>query len=81
MFNNLFYYVNNFCIKICIDFCLYLLSIIVLRKKIGIGKDRYRQVTLPKNWKSESAKKMAIGASLVCSVFESLGFRGSKTLE
>ncbi len=37
MFNNLFYYANNFCIEICIDFCLYMLSIIVLRKKIGIG--------------------------------------------
>ncbi len=64
MFNNLFYYVNNFCIEICIDFCLYMLSIIVLGKKIGIGKNRYRQVTLPKNRKSESAKKIAIGASL-----------------
>ncbi len=41
-----------------------MLSIIDLRKKIGIGKNRYRQVTLPKNWKSESAKIIAIGASL-----------------
>ncbi len=65
MFNNFFYYVNNFCIEICIDFCLYMLSIIVLRKKIVIGKNRYRQVTLPK--KSESAKKIAIGESLVLS--------------
>ncbi len=67
MFNNLFYYVNNF-VEICIDFFLYMLSIyitiiIILRKKIGICKNRYRQVRLPK--KSESAKKIAIGASLV----------------
>ncbi len=64
MFNNLFY-VNNFCIEICIDFCLYMLSIIVLGKKIGIGKNRYWQVTFPKNRKSESVKKIAIGASLL----------------
>ncbi len=61
--NNLFYYVNKFCIEICINFCLYMLSIIVPRKKIGIGKNPYQQVTLPK--KSESAKKTVIGASLV----------------
>ncbi len=65
---NLFYYVNNFCIEICIDFCLYMLSIIDLRMKIGIGKNRYRQVTLPK--KSESAKKIAIGASLYLIIAE-----------
>ncbi len=42
-----------------------MLSIIVLRKKIGIGKNRYRQVTLTKkNQKSESAKKIAVRASL-----------------
>ncbi len=40
-----------------------MLSIIDLRKKIGIDKKQYRQATLPK--KSESAKKIAIGASLV----------------
>ncbi len=64
MFNNLIYYVNHF-VEICIDFCLYMLSIIVLRKKIGICKNQYRQARLPKNWKSESAKKIEIGASLV----------------
>ncbi|ROL44973.1 Protein O-mannosyl-transferase 2 [Anabarilius grahami] len=32
----------------------------VLRKKIGIGKNRYRQITPSKNRKSESAKKTAI---------------------
>ncbi len=53
MFNNFVYYVNIFSVEICIDFCLYMLSIIVLRKKIDIGKNRYRQVTLP--------KKMEIG--------------------
>ncbi len=37
-----------------------MLSIIGLRKKIGIGKNRYRQVTLPKNRKYESAKKITI---------------------
>ncbi len=46
MFNNLFYYLNNF----SIDFCLNMLSIIVLRKKIGIVKNLHR--------------KIAIGASL-----------------
>ncbi len=40
-----------------------MLSVIVLRKKSGIGKNQYRQVTLPKNRKS--AKKIAIGASLM----------------
>ncbi len=47
------------------DFCLYMLSIIVLWKKIGIGKNRYRQVTpkkKKKKRKSELAKKIAIGA-------------------
>uniref|UniRef100_A0A673L4K2 SPT3 homolog, SAGA and STAGA complex component n=1 Tax=Sinocyclocheilus rhinocerous TaxID=307959 RepID=A0A673L4K2_9TELE len=38
-----------------------MLSIIVFRKKIGIGKNRYRQITLTKNRKSDSAKKIAIG--------------------
>ncbi len=33
-------------VDICIDFCLYMLSIIVLRKKIGICKYRYRQLRL-----------------------------------
>ncbi len=46
MFNNFFYYANNFCIEICIDFCLYMLSIIVPGKKIGIGKNRYRQKSI-----------------------------------
>jgi len=64
MFNNFIYYVNHF-VEICKDFFLYMLSIIVLRKKIGTCKNRYRQVRLPKNQKSESAKKIAIGASLV----------------
>ncbi len=41
-----------------------MLSTIVLRKKIGIGKNRYRQVTLTKNQKSESVMKIVIGASL-----------------
>ncbi len=49
MFNNVFYYVNHFFVEICIDFRLYMLSIIVLRKKIGICKNRYRQGTLTKN--------------------------------
>ncbi len=53
MFKNLFYYVNMFfCWNVHI-LCLYMLSIIVLRKKLKIGKNRYRQVTLPKkigNW-------------------------------
>ncbi len=40
-----------------------MLSILVLRKKIRIDKNPYRQVRLPK--KSESAKKIAIGASLI----------------
>ncbi len=35
-------------VEICIYFCLYMLSIIVLKKKIKIGKNQYRQVTLPK---------------------------------
>ncbi len=42
-----------------------MLSIIVFRKKIGIGKNRYRRSHLQKNRKLESAKKIAIGASLV----------------
>ncbi len=54
MFNNLFYLVKNVFVEICIDFCLYMLSIIVLRKKIRIGKNTYR----PKNHKS--AKKISI---------------------
>ncbi len=41
-----------------------MLSFIVLRKKIRISKNRYRQVRLPKNRKLESAKKIAISASL-----------------
>ncbi len=64
MFNNLFYV--NFFFEIGIDFCLYMLSIIALRKKIGICKNRYWQVRLPKN--RESAKKIAIGASLKCNI-------------
>ncbi len=54
MFNNLFYYVNKlktFVVEICIAFCLYMWSIIVLRKKIGIGKNQYHKVRLPKNHK------------------------------
>ncbi len=63
MLNNLFYYVNNFCIEICIDVCcLYMQSIIVLRKKIGIGKI---DIGRSHFHKSESAKKIAIGASLI----------------
>ncbi len=65
MFNNLFYYIKMYFVETCIDFFLYMMSIIVLRKKIGIGKNPYRQVRLPKNQKSESAKKIAIGASLI----------------
>ncbi len=61
-FYNFFYYVNNFCWYLHRSF-LYMLSIIVLRKKIVISKIRYRQVTLTK--KSESSKKIAIGASLI----------------
>ncbi len=63
MFNNLLYYVFFFVFEICIYFCLFMLSIIVLRKKIGIGKNRYRQGTLPKNRKS--VKKIAISESLL----------------
>ncbi len=42
MFNNLFYLVKKKIVAICIYFCLYMLSIIVLRKKIRIGKNTYR---------------------------------------
>ncbi len=42
----------------------YVRNLDVLRKKTGINKHRYRQVTLKKTRKSESAKKIAIGASL-----------------
>ncbi len=47
MFNNLFVF---FALK-TIDFCLFMLSIIVCRKKIGIGQNQYRQVTQKnRNW-------------------------------
>ncbi len=57
MFTNVLYiYIYFFCMqKVCflheksIDFCLYMLSIIVFRKKIGIFKKRYRQVKIDKN--------------------------------
>ncbi len=38
----------------------YVRNLDVLRKKTGINKHRYRQVTLKKTRKSESAKKIAI---------------------
>ncbi len=41
-----------------------MLSIIVLRKKIGIGKNRYRAGQTSQK-KRKSAKKIAIGASLI----------------
>ncbi len=45
-------------------FFFYMRSITDLRRKIGIGKNRYRQVTLPK---ISEIKKIAIGASLMSS--------------
>ncbi len=45
-----------------LDFCFYLLSIKVYKKKNGFGKNRYRQVT--------THKKIAIGASLTSDVWK-----------
>lgn len=43
--------------KVCFFFCLYMLSILVLRQKIGISKNLYGKVTLGKNRISDSIQE------------------------
>ncbi len=60
MFNNLFY-VNSFLLKYASIFVCICCQLKFLERE---SAHRYRQVTLPKNRTSESAKKITIGASL-----------------